>query len=167
MLNSTFKVYEKPDNCCVCFESLNKTNQSLECGHWVHIECIKQQRDVVAKCPLCRQVLNIQLKNPKIISTINLIEYEEDNDEDDDEKVVNFEFGFSTSSPSHLLSEESRNALLNVLRENAINSTTEFHRIISRQGYSCLCNESEEYEESEEESEENDTVEYGDFSIRF
>jgi hypothetical protein len=50
---------EKPDECVICIESLKDEQNSLCCGHWVHLECIKKQ--FKAECPLCRHPLNIQV----------------------------------------------------------------------------------------------------------
>jgi len=51
---------EKPQDCPVCFESLDNENKTLSCGHWVHIDCvIKSKKDC---CPLCRQTVKLSLE---------------------------------------------------------------------------------------------------------
>lgn len=51
---------EKTQDCPVCFESLDKENKALSCGHWVHIECvIKSKKDC---CPLCRKTVKLSLE---------------------------------------------------------------------------------------------------------
>jgi hypothetical protein len=51
---------EKPQDCPVCFESLDNENKTLSCGHWVHTECvIKSKKDC---CPLCRQTVKLSLE---------------------------------------------------------------------------------------------------------
>ena len=56
---SQFKA-EKPQDCPVCFESLDNENKTLSCGHWVHTECvIKSKKDC---CPLCRQTVKLSLE---------------------------------------------------------------------------------------------------------
>jgi hypothetical protein len=52
---------EKPQDCPVCFESLDNENKTLSCGHWVHTECvIKSKKDC---CPLCRQTVKLSLED--------------------------------------------------------------------------------------------------------
>lgn len=47
------KNIEKPTDCVICMDSLTSDDHTaLECGHWFHIECIKDFRE--AKCPVCR-----------------------------------------------------------------------------------------------------------------
>lgn len=53
--NKTSTVFPKPESCCVCMEPLDSEQNPLECGHWVHIECIIQSAK--AECPLCRAAL--------------------------------------------------------------------------------------------------------------
>ena len=31
---------EKPDECCVCYEKLTKSDSKLSCGHYIHRTCI-------------------------------------------------------------------------------------------------------------------------------
>ena len=51
---------EKPQDCPVCFESLDNENKTLSCGHWVHKECIiKSKKDC---CPICRQTVKLSLE---------------------------------------------------------------------------------------------------------
>ena len=50
---------EKPQDCPVCFESLEKENKTLSCGHWVHMDCIiKSKKDC---CPMCRQQVSMSI----------------------------------------------------------------------------------------------------------
>jgi hypothetical protein len=45
---------EKPDECPICMDTILDTNEiPLECGHWVHKECLKPTN--ISKCPMCRQ----------------------------------------------------------------------------------------------------------------
>lgn len=57
--------YEKPEECAICFESLEKTKTPLKCGHWIHINCIKKCEKLI--CPICRCVLTTIKRNPKSI----------------------------------------------------------------------------------------------------
>jgi hypothetical protein len=41
------------EECCICLE---KTSQKLGCGHFIHLDCFKEQGKMI--CPVCRQ-LNI------------------------------------------------------------------------------------------------------------
>lgn len=50
-------VASKPDDCPICCYPLN-TNEPLECGHWVHHNCILKSGK--KECPFCRSKLNIK-----------------------------------------------------------------------------------------------------------
>lgn len=45
----------KPEECAICFESLEKETAPLECGHWLHLKCMGRYNK--AECPLCRKKL--------------------------------------------------------------------------------------------------------------
>ena len=67
---------EKPQDCPVCFESLDNENKTLSCGHWVHKECvIKSKKDC---CPLCRQTVELTLEEQYRIQEL---QYQEQRDE--------------------------------------------------------------------------------------
>lgn len=66
---------EKESNCCICLNEDDKDTQFyfvLSCGHVFHSNCSVQwfcsQED--DKCPLCRQVVNIEPRFNKIISKL-------------------------------------------------------------------------------------------------
>lgn len=45
---------EKPDDCPICIDEISNTTEiPLECGHWIHKECLKPTN--IHKCPVCRQ----------------------------------------------------------------------------------------------------------------
>lgn len=45
---------EKPDDCPVCMDTIsNSTETPLECGHWIHKECLIPTELHI--CPVCRQ----------------------------------------------------------------------------------------------------------------
>lgn len=48
-------MYEKPSDCCVCFESLDDMEISLPCGHWSHYSCIIRSGKPL--CPICRSAV--------------------------------------------------------------------------------------------------------------
>ena len=52
---------EKPDDCPVCIDEISNISEiPLECGHWIHKECLKPTN--IHKCPVCRQ----EMKNSEI-----------------------------------------------------------------------------------------------------
>lgn len=57
MSNKRKFTQEKPDECIVCRDSLDNNEESLICGHWIHLKCL--QRHFKAECPICRHPLNI------------------------------------------------------------------------------------------------------------
>jgi hypothetical protein len=62
--NITSFTLECPGECCICTDSLS-VDDKLECGHWVHKQCIrenvKHRGPDGCKCPFCRQ--DLPLKN--------------------------------------------------------------------------------------------------------
>lgn len=58
--------FEKPTDCCVCFENFKDTDNPLTpCGHWIHLDCIyKSGKD---ECPICRVKLILSEENRKKI----------------------------------------------------------------------------------------------------
>jgi len=48
---------EKPDDCPVCMELISsETETPLECGHWIHKQCLRQSNKI--NCPMCRNKMN-------------------------------------------------------------------------------------------------------------
>jgi len=44
---------EKPDECPICMDEISEISEiPLECGHWIHKECLKLTN--IHKCPMCR-----------------------------------------------------------------------------------------------------------------
>lgn len=56
-LHQNKNVFDKPENCVVCYEKLTINDPPLNCGHWVHIDCILMSGK--SQCPLCRQSVSI------------------------------------------------------------------------------------------------------------
>ena len=49
---------EKPDDCPICIDEISNISEiPLECGHWIHKECLKPTN--IHKCPVCRQEMKI------------------------------------------------------------------------------------------------------------
>ena len=45
---------EKPDDCCICMDNISsETEIPLECGHWIHKQCLIPTNTHI--CPMCRQ----------------------------------------------------------------------------------------------------------------
>lgn len=48
--------FEKPDDCPVCMDTISiKTETPLECGHWIHKNCLSPTNLHI--CPVCRQTM--------------------------------------------------------------------------------------------------------------
>ena len=44
---------EKPDDCPICMDEISETTEiPLECGHWIHKDCLRPTNQ--RKCPVCR-----------------------------------------------------------------------------------------------------------------
>ena len=49
---------EKPDDCPVCMDTISsETETPLECGHWVHKQCLVPTNRFM--CPVCRQTMKL------------------------------------------------------------------------------------------------------------
>lgn len=61
------KIYDKPDECPVCYEPLDDDKKNLlSCGHWLHYNCLLQSilhssREDTIKCPICRSTITFPL----------------------------------------------------------------------------------------------------------
>lgn len=97
------KIFEKPEECPVCYDKLDENDNPLECGHWVHEECIKKSG--VSRCPIARCKLNIQvynLKNNENFEYNESFEYNEDFDSDIEEIENSDEMEYSCSEEIQL-----------------------------------------------------------------
>ena len=52
--------YDKPDDCPICMESIKEESRPLNCGHWVHKECLLKWNDI---CPTCRTPVKLTRKD--------------------------------------------------------------------------------------------------------
>ena len=50
-------VLEKPEECPICYISLNKNDKPLACGHWFHSFCLEDWKKIEKCCPMCRAVI--------------------------------------------------------------------------------------------------------------
>lgn len=71
----------KPDECIVCCEEINM-NEPLECGHWVHLECVK--KSIKPQCPICCYDLSKYLTQEELQNIRNNAEDVVNDWEDDD-----------------------------------------------------------------------------------
>jgi hypothetical protein len=53
---------EKPEDCPICTEKIGDED-ILECGHWIHISCVKKH--FKPECPVCRKSLNIEVEGSR------------------------------------------------------------------------------------------------------
>ncbi len=83
-LRDKFKQNNTQDECPVCLEALNKGDQ-IECGHYVHLECLKSAQRVSNKlyyeCPCCKYELveiepTLKTESGEWIIPIDEISYE-------------------------------------------------------------------------------------------
>lgn len=58
----------KPTECIICFESLANQRHALECGHWIHFNCIIESAK--AECPICRTKLTLGTRAMKHIEKL-------------------------------------------------------------------------------------------------
>jgi len=88
---------DKPEDCPVCYESINSQKEALECGHWVHTECIV--KSTKAQCPICRRSLVL---NPKDIESLDL-KYKREIIEKAQRNLLGHSTQMSSSSSSHYM----------------------------------------------------------------
>lgn len=50
--------FDKPDECPICYEEMGEIPIPLECGHWVHRECMTKSMKPI--CPICRKTIHIE-----------------------------------------------------------------------------------------------------------
>lgn len=55
-------ILEKPSECPICLEEIISP-KPLQCGHWIHMECIA--KSMKPECPMCRTALKL----PKYIKS--------------------------------------------------------------------------------------------------
>ena len=60
---------DKPDSCPICMDDLNNEEDPLHCGHWVHLHCLFNWKEIQKlkniKCPVCRQDIDLNKKIEK------------------------------------------------------------------------------------------------------
>jgi len=65
----------RPDDCPICMEEMHEVQYPLQCGHWVHDQCIAisiQHGNFY--CPLCRASI---IQNPQVIKALLEAQLEE------------------------------------------------------------------------------------------
>lgn len=80
----------RPDCCCVCTDPLDTEPAPLECGHWVHRDCIV--KSAKAECPLCRATLSrLGRTAMKEIQRLRQIRIQEEIEEEQQEIIRSFQ----------------------------------------------------------------------------
>lgn len=75
---------------------MDTCNNIVECGHKVHIECVKKSGR--AKCPMCRKSLNIEVVKLQLSHAIS---YNGDDDEEGSEDTLVIFEDDDTIAPRH------------------------------------------------------------------
>jgi hypothetical protein len=105
---------DKPSECPICYESLENEKTPLNCGHWIHINCVKKH--FRPECPLCRSPVNFQvygttpptdISDPPTGFKYDEVEEEESEDEMGDYLLQNFLASISDAERDFLLSNKS------------------------------------------------------------
>lgn len=60
---------EKPDDCPVCMESLEKVDCPLKCGHWIHRDCLMKWKEDT--CPMCRAKIKFTSEEKRLKNRIH------------------------------------------------------------------------------------------------
>jgi len=60
---------DKPDSCPICMDDLSEEETPLHCGHWVHLHCLLNWKEIQKfkniKCPVCRKNIKLNKKKEK------------------------------------------------------------------------------------------------------
>ena len=103
--------FDKPSDCPICLENITNELRPLNCGHWVHKDCLLRWNDM---CPTCRSPVELSLGERKVLlhntkkecpdnisasgglnnSVPSVIEIRIDINEDEDITMVNFDQWF-------------------------------------------------------------------------
>jgi len=62
---------EKPEICPVCCETLDETDSSLSCGHYMHRYCFLKSKKTI--CPKCRQEVKLSKDEYYLLATNSII----------------------------------------------------------------------------------------------
>lgn len=80
----------KPESCILCCLPL-EDEKALECGHWLHLECVKKH--FKPECPICRRALSIKVNGtpPDVFLPFNPHTFIYNSDSEDDENKTESE----------------------------------------------------------------------------
>lgn len=73
----------RPEECPVCYESISEQKRPLECGHWIHKQCIVESAK--AECPICRCKLQMGKRDLNKIEKLAKKRKTEDLEEEEEE----------------------------------------------------------------------------------
>lgn len=76
--HTTHSRLQKPDECIVCLENVDKMHKPLECGHWIHTDCIVKSGK--NNCPICRAPvkLSAHLNRQMEMYSLDIRQYNDD-----------------------------------------------------------------------------------------
>lgn len=75
----------KPNDCIICCESLSNEKKSLDCGHWIHRECVI--RSGKPECPVCRSPVTLGQKATKALETV-AEKHRQDSIEEEEQNIM-------------------------------------------------------------------------------
>ena len=78
----------KPEECIICLENIAQQKRALECGHWIHKQCIINSAK--AECPLCRTRLHLGPQALNKIDKLAQIRAKERIEEEEEELLAEF-----------------------------------------------------------------------------
>lgn len=108
-------IQPKPDECCVCCESLKTQKRPLSCGHWIHTSCIISSAK--AECPVCRTKLTL---NKRAMNKINRLARKRKAEElAEEEEELRMELQYQVADLiAPALQERIQDVIGNLLNEN-------------------------------------------------
>jgi len=62
--NKMYK-FDKPEECPICMDNINEELRPLDCGHWVHKQCLLKWNDI---CPTCRNPIKLSRSERRILN---------------------------------------------------------------------------------------------------
>jgi len=105
----------KPDECLVCYESMETVKNPLPCGHWIHKECIIESAK--AECPFCRKMVPFPKKELRRIKALFRKRKAEEIREEEAELIQQYQQPMV--QVNNILERNITQALLSILDNNA------------------------------------------------
>lgn len=76
---------DKPDECVVCYDTLENQEYSLKCGHWIHTNCVILSGK--PECPVCRATVLLNSDEKQKLEEVRVQRREETIQEEQEDLI--------------------------------------------------------------------------------